>query len=65
MNSRPARAKSVRDVLGVQGWRWLRDGELSLLPSPVRPARIRWAWAGLALVLIVLAGVAVAIGAQL
>ena len=55
----------ARDVLGEQGWRWLRGGELLLLPAPVRPARVRWLWGALVLVLTALVVVAVAIGLQL
>lgn len=51
--------------MGEQGWRWLRDGELSLLPAPARPSQVRWTWVVLAVVLFALAAVAIAIGAQL
>ena len=52
-------------VLGEQGWTWLRESEMSLLPRPVRPAAMRWAWTGLAVVLLGLAIIAVALGTQL
>ncbi|MEU0529130.1 hypothetical protein [Amycolatopsis tolypomycina] len=52
-------------VLGEQGWRWLRESEMSLLPRPVRPAAMRWAWAGLAIVLLGLAIVVLTLGMRL
>jgi hypothetical protein len=61
----PAQSRPARDVFGDQGWRWLRDGELSLLPPPVQPARVRWVWVALVVVLLGLVAVAVAIGARL
>jgi hypothetical protein len=59
------RSNSGRVVLGEQGWTWLRESEMSLLPRPVRPAAMRWAWTALAVVLLGLAIIAVALGTQL
>lgn len=59
------RARSAHPVLGEQGWTWLREGEMSLLPAAVRPGRLRWAWVVLAIVVAGLAVVAVLIGARL
>lgn len=53
---------SPRPVLGPEGWHWLRDGELTLLPAAVRPTRLRWTWAVLLIVVLVLVGVVVTIG---
>lgn len=61
----PPKPPPEHDVLGEQGWRWLHDGELSLLPPPVQPARVRWVWVALMVVLLGLTAVAVAIGARL
>ena len=55
----------ARPLLGEQGWQWLADKELSLLPPSVRPARLRWAWLALAVVLVGLAVLVVLIGARL
>lgn len=52
-------------MLGEQGWQWLRDHEMDLLPMPVRPARLRWAWAALIVVLAGLATLIVVIGTRL
>jgi hypothetical protein len=52
-------------VLGEQGWRWLQDGEMSLLPALVRPSRLRWVWVVLAVVVAGLVVVAVLVGARL
>ena len=57
--------KSAHPVLGEQGWAWLRDGEMSLLPAAVRPSRVRWAWIALAAVVVGLAMLAVLIGTRL
>jgi hypothetical protein len=59
------RGTSAHPVLGEQGWAWLQDGEMSLLPAAVRPSRLRWAWLALAVVVVGLALVAVLIGARL
>jgi hypothetical protein len=55
----------ARPLLGEQGWQWLVDKELSLLPSPARPSWLRWAWVALAVVLVGLAVLVVLIGARL
>jgi hypothetical protein len=52
-------------VLGAEGWQWLREGEPTLLPTAVRPARLRWTWAALLVIVLVLVGVVVAIGTLL
>lgn len=59
------RPRSRDLVLGEQGWSWLQHSEMSLLPRAVRPAAMRWAWAGLAIVVLGLAIVAVAVGMRL
>jgi hypothetical protein len=55
----------ARPLLGEQGWRWLRDGELSLLPRPARPSWLRWAWIALTVVLTGLAVLVLLIGTRL
>ena len=55
----------ARPLLGEQGWHWLRDRELSLLPAQARPSWLRWAWCALAVVLIGLAALVILIGARL
>jgi hypothetical protein len=52
-------------MLGEQGWQWLREQEMDLLPPPVRPGRLRWTWVVLVVVLAGLTTLVAVIGTRL